>query len=259
MAEMKDVKKDISLVKDGYGVNTYIFTIAEDNVNEKAIGEFKIYQNIDFNTAIGIVNSVYSSMTSNIEIMYAIRQPLVCYHIMNLLTNVDVSDVVDDEDNIDMNKAFALSISSYGNLIYNMGKNGTYNIVSVINQLLDKKLEELNRFLDSNTPANKMFNEATQSIEKFNSVLDSVSESIKNVDDKAISKQLLKFTPKAMVDAYLNSAFSKNKTNEILDAKNEEIRDLKEKLNNVTARNVKAGNVVKMSKKTVSKDNKKAE
>lgn len=239
--------------------------LTEANYNADIVFEFDgtgndklIISQVSFDTIVGIVNTIYNAMLSIPDDMYAIKRPLLVFHILNELSNLDVSDVFDvkeTEDNnkeytINLNRAFALSVSNYGKLVNHLlNGNEGYNCVYVIGQLLDKKLEMFERTVMNTSPSDDILNEMFLLFNNINTTLNTITEKVAAIDSDKLNKQLVKFTPKTIVDTYLNSKFAKNKINEVVDAKNNEINKLKQKLNNYTAKNVMADNIVHRPKK----------
>lgn len=244
-----------------YTLNETIFNETTDN-DKDTENKLVITSKVPFDTVVGIVDAVYNAMLNIPDNMYFIKRPLLVYHILNEMSNLDVSDILEINENdnktndteqkykVNLDKAFALSVSDYGKIINTLlsGSNG-YNSVYAIGQLLDKKLEILERNILNSSPSDDVLNELWLIFNNINTTLDKIGEKVNVIDIEKLNKKISKITPKSLIEAYTNIKFAKSKEAEILDFKNEEIRDLKQKLNKLTAKNVMADNVVEIPKK----------
>ena len=86
-------------------------------------------------------------------------------------------------------------------------------------------------------------NISTALVDLINTVKEKIEAFGDGLDSNAVMEFIQKFSEadlnsESIVDAYLNSDVHKNKVTELVDSKNAEIRDLKQKINDMTAKNV---------------------
>ena len=177
----------------------------------------------------------------------------------------DVSNSVFDTDN-DTNTTvylpelydYALSLSYakyYGGYISENNSEHDYNVamdylgevqntvnpqlISIKNSINAKIKLRKEEIVKSNINIVSKFDELIAPVIK---VLGIVSEKAAKIDTEGLNKQLRKFSVKNLVSHYFSKRQEENKEEEILEAKNREILELKEKLNKLTAKNTVSDN-----------------
>ncbi len=114
-------------------------------------------------------------------------------------------------------------------------------IKNSINAKIELKKEEI---IKANINIVSKFDELIAPIIK---VLGIASEKAAKIDTEGLNKHLKKFSVKNLVDHYFSKRQEEDKEEEILEAKNREILELKEKLNKLTAKNAVSDNMTDMS------------
>lgn len=185
--------------------------------------KFKLQTKADLTTVIDIVETVYSNMMrymANGIDMYAVKQPLLTYYIMDKLSNIDVSGVLNvttDENgnevtNLDVNKANQLCTNGFGTIIYRMMlldvENDEYNSIFQIHQLLNRKIEMFERQVLSNSPADDVINEVYSLVHEFKEFAEKLSKQADKIDISKAFESLKDMTPQNLVNEYLSSKFS---------------------------------------------------
>lgn len=203
-----------------------VFNITDKNEGYRSFSiegvdtEFKLQTKADLTTVIDIVETVYNNMMrymANGIDMYAVKQPLLTYYIMDRLSNIDVSGVLDvttDENgdeitNLDVNKANQLCTSEFGTIIYRMMlldiENDEFNSIFQIHQLLNRKIEMFERQVLNTSPTDDVINEVYSLVHEFKEFAEKLSKQADKVDISKIFENLKYMTPKNFVEEYLKS------------------------------------------------------
>lgn len=217
---LKNINKEYYMEKD------IVFNIADKNEGYRSFTiegvdtEFKLQTKADLTTVIDIAETVYNNMMrymANGIDMYAVKQPLFTYYIMDKLSNIDVSGVLDvttdqngnEVTNLDVNKANQLCTSGFGTIIYRMMlldvENDEYNSIFQIHQLLNRKIEMFERQVLSNSPTDDVINEVYSLVHEFKEFTEKLSKQADKIDISKAFESLKDMTPKNFVDEYLKS------------------------------------------------------
>lgn len=262
-----DILKEISLADTNYTNSSFGVTL-EGSGSKKEDTQVIIKQSVTLSDMLSIVEETYQALMVNAENLYALKRPFLVFYILNDISNVDVSDVAEriepDTENAEGNteespqyrlnadKLMALSVSTYGQVIDRMLDRTSgmpYNAVYAIGQLLDKRLEVFEKAVEGYSPSDNVLNEIYNAFSNLNTFFNTLTEKVNKFDFEKIGEQFANINPQAIVEAYLNSKTAKDNERSVVQAKNEQIRDLKTELNEYTARNVMANNVINMPDK----------
>lgn len=110
--------------------------------------------------------------------------------------------------------------------------------LSGITDAVSRKIEQRNAEIDkSNITVVSEFDQLIPYLEKL---MEEITAKVSAIDTKKLNKQLEKFNVKELVNAYMETEFARNQRNDLFDAKNAEIKQLKEELNPYSAGNAAA-------------------
>lgn len=197
------------------------YTENEENTNNNEIKEneysFEFYiNNIKMTTKIAFVENVVSNIIIDENYYPMLRDMIFDIMLIQYFTDIDVSKVI--KEGID-------SIENY------LSSN---NIVDIIKANMDIELfTELNDSVDLNIEYKTGIhnNDISRSI---NNLLKTFEEKVKNIDTNAmmdLAQQLSNMSgdlsPENIIEAYTNTDVFKNNQSSVIDAKNEEIKELK--------------------------------
>lgn len=254
--------KTINIVDTDY-MNTSFGVTLEGDSNDDTT-QVMIRQSATLAEVTGIVDEIYQALMKNVGNIYALKRPFLVFYILNSLSNVDVSDVIEEieinneAENIEGksetkneaestenttesqpqygfngDKLFALSVSTYGQIIDRMlDKNSDipYNSVYAIGQLLDKKLNDFEKAVEGYSPSDNILNEIYNTFTSISKFVETLTEKVNSFDVSKLEKQFKDINAQSLVDAYLNSTTAKKNEDSIMQAKNEQIRDFKARL-----------------------------
>ena len=273
--------KTISLADTNYANASFGVTLEGDGGKKKDT-QVIIKQSVTLNDMLSIVEETYQALMVNAENLYALKRPFLVFYILNSMSNVDVSDVVEkiepntentenDTEKIEndtesvkndaekspqyrlnADKLMALSVSAYGQVIDRMLDRTSgmpYNAVYVIGQLLDKRLEIFEKAVEGYSPSDNVLNEIYNAFSNLSTFFNTLTEKVNKFNVEKLGEQIADLNPQAIIAAYLNSKTAKDNKESVLQAKNEQIQELKTELNTYTARNVMADNVINMPDK----------
>ncbi len=197
-----------------------------DPVSDTECIQYKLQTKTDFAMVLAIATAVFNDMltyqSGGID-MYAVKQPLLVYHIADNLSNIDVSELLNyttdesgnDVVNLDINKANQLCTSELGTIIYRMMlldiDNDEYNSIFQIHQLLNKKIELFERQMLSNSPTDYVINEVYSLVHEFKEFAEKLNKQADKVDISKAFDALQDMTPQNLVNEYLSSKFSNTK------------------------------------------------
>ncbi len=259
--------KTISLADTNYANASFGVTLEGDGGKKKDT-QVIIKQSVTLNDMLSIVEETYQALMVNAENLYALKRPFLVFYILNRISNVDVSDVAEriepDTENAEGNteespqyrlnadKLMALSVSAYGQVIDRMLDRTSgmpYNAVYAIGQLLDKRLEVFEKAVEGYSPSDNVLNEIYNAFSNLSTFFNTLTEKVNKFNVEKLGEQIADLNPQAIIAAYLNSKTAKDNKESVLQAKNEQIQELKTELNTYTARNVMADNVINMPDK----------
>lgn len=263
--------KTINLADTNYTNASFGVTLEGDGSKKKDT-QVIIKQSVTLNDMLSVVEETYQALMVNAENLYALKRPFLVFYILNRISNIDVSDVIEEIEPeaqieientenkteeqpqycINADKLIALSVSAYGQVIDRMLDRTSgmpYSAVYAIGQLLDKRLEAFEKAVEGYSPSDNVLNEIYNAFSNLSTLLNTLTEKVNGFDVTKFGEQFANLTPQSIVEAYLNSKTAKDNKESVLQAKNEQIRELKAELNEYTARNVKTDNVVYMPDK----------
>lgn len=118
--------------------------------------------------------------------------------------------------------------------------NGEINLSQIqgIKSAIDEKIAmQKAEMCKGNVTVTSMLDELIPIVSTF---LSSISEKLKPFDVEKLNTQLQEFNMENLVKTYLDSNFAQSEKNDVIDAKNEQIVKLKEKINRFTSRNIRS-------------------
>lgn len=158
-----------------------------------------------------------------------LKKPVFDYWLVATFTDIDMNDFTDIDafDKFDKETGIAVHI------VEELG----FSLIDNLTESVDANIEYKKSITHDNisTAIVELINTVKNKLEAFGEGLDSnaVMEFIQEFSKSGIDGE-------SIVKAYLDSDQYKENVAEVVDAKNEKIRDLKQKLNDVTAKNVVA-------------------
>ena len=245
--------KTINIADTDYMNASFGVTLESDSNDDTT--QVMIRQSATLAEVIGIVEETYQALMKNVGNIYALKRPFLVFYILNSLSNVDVSDVIEEieinneAENIEGkleteneaestenatesqpqygfngDKLFALSVSTYGQIIDRMldrNNDIPYNSVYAIGQLLDKRLNDFEKAVEGYSPNDNVLNEIYNAVASISRLADAVTKKINNFDISKFEDQFKDINAQSLVDAYLNSQTAKENEDSVTQAKNE--------------------------------------
>lgn len=178
---------------------------------------------ITFEESQLMINMVYNTVFDTTDIGLTYLPELYDYVYRLAIAKYYGDYEITGDNEIDYEVAMSLDLNNSS-----INKSQLNGIEYAIKEKIDMRKEEINK---TNITITSKFDDLFPVIE---SLVNVVSNKIENIDIKKINKQLNSINMKNLVNTYINSEFAKDKRSKVLDEKNKQIQELKEKLNKYT-------------------------